>query len=632
MQPYEYAVWVLIFLPVLMGALALVLRLLTKNKQLLLTIVGLNSIIMAVLSIYLLFVMLDKDVHYGGYLTIEASKYVHEGILIADLLLLVVFGALGVKTKSPIIIGLAVVQLGPLAYLEFSNPEPFEAFAFALDYLALVFVLICSIIGSIIAIYAVQYMDDEHKQGRFFFFVLAFLGVMNGAILSNNMIFLYFFWECTTICCYFLIAHEGNKVSLANAKWAAEVTMAGGAALLLGALMLMTFTRTQSLSIMEIIAKNNLAGEAVIALPLFLCAFAAFTKAAQVPFQSWLLGAMVAPTPVSALLHSSTMVKLGVYLVIRFSPALHQFKWLYITVAIVGAFSFAVTALLAIQEKRMKRLLALSTIGNLGLIIMLAAIGTPETIAAAVILTIFHAISKALLFLSAGTVQKIFHRKDIEGSEALFRKAPLMFGAFFIGILTMFLAPFGVFLAKYVALSTTASNPLLVLLIVLGTVGCDVFYIRWLGRTMAYTSEVVKVHLSPLYTYPMWLLAGLAVVLSILLPAFMSNLTDRITGGSALDYTPAYFSIHNVGLIPTFLIFVAFIFIVAYAYLQTKGRQGTPYVGGMYDYKPTLSCPYFETYVPKDKFMRVAEILGLISMVVALAMAVAIPLKEVLGW
>ena len=626
MQGYETAVWVLIALPVLMGILAAPF----KKKGIILALVAINAVVITILSIYLLTALNANNIGFGSKpLFIKAedlaaamnlpSLSIHEMILILDLVLLIFFAFLGLYTRSAVVIILAIAQLIPLAWFESNYATEVEVTAFALDYLAVVFVLISSIIGSIIAIYGVQYMSmGEHKQGPFFFFILTFLGVMNGAVLANNMIYLYFFWECTTLCCYFLIKHEGDKISLANARWALEVTMGGGAAMLIGIFMFQQFTGTATLSIYDVVSNKGLgASSALVALPLFFFSFAAFTKAAQVPFQSWLLGAMVAPTPVSALLHSSTMVKLGVYLVIRMAPVIHQFQYLAILIAFVGAYSFISTSLLALQEKRMKRLLALSTVGNLGLIIALAAIGTPEAIAAAVILTIFHAISKALLFLAAGTVQKVFDTRDIEGTEGLFRRAPSMFGAFFLGIITMFLAPFGIFIAKYTALTESVANPLLIVLIVVGSIAGEVFYIRWLGRTMALTGDPVKKDIPKLLSAPLWTLAIGAIVLSVVLPFFLGPLITPIVGTNGLDATVPYFSLNLMGVVPTFLVFMGLLFIVAYAMMDKGARKTEPYVCGMYDYDVALSCPYFEQYIENRKAMFAAELIGMAVIAVA---------------
>ena len=137
---------------------------------------------------------------------------------------------------------------------------------------------------------------------------------------------------------------------------------------------------------------------AALTIPLALIAVAGLTKAAQMPFSTWLTGAMVAPTPVSALLHSSTMVKAGVYLLVLFAPLFSQ-TWVGVFLALIGAFTFVVTSALAISQSNAKKVLAYSTIANLGLITACAGIGTPEAIMAAILLIIFHAVSKALLFL-----------------------------------------------------------------------------------------------------------------------------------------------------------------------------------------------------------------------------------------
>jgi ech hydrogenase subunit A len=628
MQGYETAVWLVVVLPVLMGILAVPF----KKKGALLALVGINAAVISALSIYLvtqlggmgfgskpLFINSEDLAAAMGLPALS----IHEMILILDLALLAAFILIGVFARSALAIVLAVAQLIPLAWFETGNPAALEVESFALDHLSVIFVLICSIIGSIIAIFAVQYMDmGEHKQGPFFFFILTFLGVMNGAVLSNNMIYLHFFWECTTLCCYFLIKHGCDNESGANAKWALEVTMGGGAAILLGAFMFQQLSGTATLSMYDIVSKNGL--EAIVAIPIFFFSFAAFTMAAQVPFQSWLQGAMVAPAPVSALIHSSIMVKLGVYLVIRMAPLIWQYPYLSLLIAFVGAYSFISTSLLALQEKGMKRLLAMSTVGNLGLIIALASIGTREALAAAVVLTIFHAISKALLFLAAGTVQKAFETRDIEGTEGLFWRAPSMFWAFFIGMMTMFLAPFGIFIANYTALTSSAANPLLMVLIVVGSIAAEVSCVRWLGRTMAVTGEPLKTEVSRLFTCPMWSLAAGAVALSVLLPFLVGWLVDPVVGPNRFDATLTYFSLDQMGVIPTFLIFVGLLFVVAYAMMDKGARNARPDTRGMHDLQMPPSCPFFEKHVDDKNAMFRAELIGMAVMAAAFIGALAV--------
>ena len=164
-------------------------------------------------------------------------------------------------------------------------------------------------------------------------------------------------------------------------------------------------------------------GKALVLIPAALVGFAGLTKAAQMPFSSWLVGAMVAPTPVSALLHSSTMVKAGVYILVRFAP-IFQGTVIGYTLAFVGAFTFLIASGIAISQTNAKRVLAYSTIANLGLVTACAGIGTAEAIWAAILLIIFHAISKSLMFLSVGTVEHRIRSREIEDMNGLIVRMP----------------------------------------------------------------------------------------------------------------------------------------------------------------------------------------------------------------
>lgn len=182
--------------------------------------------------------------------------------------------------------------------------------------------------------------------------------------------------------------------------------------------------------------------------PLLLFSLAAFTKAAQMPFQSWLLGAMVAPTPTSALLHSSTMVKAGVFLLIKISPCL-GFTIPGFLVMTVGIATFLFCALAAISQSNAKRVLAYSTISNLGLIVACAGVGTDGAIWAAIFLLIFHAVAKSLLFLCVGTAEHHIGSRNIEDMDDLFERMPRLARLMAIGIMGMFIAPFGMLVSKW---------------------------------------------------------------------------------------------------------------------------------------------------------------------------------------
>ncbi|KUK32360.1 MAG: Putative ech hydrogenase subunit A [Thermoanaerobacterales bacterium 50_218] len=443
-------------------------------------------------------------------------------ITVLDYVILLFYIYAGLSLRNWLVLIFALTQIIPLAYWEFgmgahAEVEP----AFFIDHLAVVMTLIISIIGSLICVYAIRYMyDHEHhlhlensRQSRFLFWLVMFLGAMNGLVFANNIYWLYFFWEVTTLCCFELIAHDLTTEAINNAARALWMNSLGGTAFVLAIIYLyMNHGGAEALSMQNIISGGL--GQAVALLPIALLCFTGFTKAAQMPFQSWLLGAMVAPTPVSALLHSSTMVKAGVYLVVRLAPAFAG-SYLSIMVALAGAFTFFGASALAISQTNAKRVLAYSTIANLGLIIACAGINTPLSIAAAILLIIFHAISKGLLFMCAGTIDHIIWSRDIEDMEGLAEKAPVVTFITAVGILSMFMPPFGMLLGKWMALEAVYIVPLAAILFVLASAVTIVFWAKWLGRLLQVLPRLGKKweKLSLSYSVPLWVLViGIFVV------------------------------------------------------------------------------------------------------------------------
>jgi len=334
-------VLLLITVPAIGGLACLPFR---NGRHMAIPVMATSAIVM-VASIALLL-----DIRSRGVSSYEISEaefgFASWVITILDFALMLFFVYTGFRLKNRLAIAFGLLQLIPMAGLEMAvygqEIEP----ALVIDYLAIVMALVINIVGSIICIYAIKYMEHDNAQPRFFAIMLLFLGAMNGAVFANNLLWLFFFWEVTTLCSYLLIGHERTAEAKESAVRALVYTLGGGVALAIGIVLLNNYYET--LSLQAILKADTLGGIAL--LPFALMAIAAFTKAAQVPFQNWLLGAMVAPTPVSALLHSSTMVKLGVYLLIRMSPALGGSTALAWTIALVGGLSFLATSILAITE------------------------------------------------------------------------------------------------------------------------------------------------------------------------------------------------------------------------------------------------------------------------------------------
>ena len=502
---------VAILLPLVAGILVFLIR----NYQARGFIVVLTAVALIVNSIYFLKLGLPTN------FTPENQMW-GTIITVLDYAILLFYIYAGLSLKNWLVLLFALTQIIPLAWWEFSAGASQKLTeitpAFMIDQLSVVMVLIISIIGSLICIYAIRYMKDheDHKklevsrQSRFLFWLVMFLGAMNGLVLANNLLWLYFFWEVTTLCCFQLIAHDLTKEAINNGARALWMNSIGGTAMV-AAMIFIYFNSNQTveyLTLQSIIESGGTV--AFLLLPVALMCFTGMIKAAQMPFQNWLLGAMVAPTPVSALLHSSTMVKAGVYLVLRLAPAFNPV--LGVAVAICGAFTFFAASVLAIAQTTGKRVLAYSTIANLGLIVACAGIGTDLAMAAAILLIIFHAISKGLLFMCAGTIEHQIWSREIEDMEGLAEKAPLTTFITVIGMLSMFLPPFGMLLGKWVALEASYVVPLAAVLFVLASAVTMVFWAKWLGRLLQVTPKIGRKieSLSLSYSVPLWsLVAGI---------------------------------------------------------------------------------------------------------------------------
>jgi len=340
-------------------------------------------------------------------------------------------------------------------------------------------------------------------------------------VISNNLVWLYFFWEITTLCSFFLIGYTKTKEAIDNSFRALIYNLMGGLAFVIAIIVLGTYYGTLELSTMLLFGTMGYS----VVLPAALLAFAGITKAAQMPFSSWLLGAMVAPTPTSALLHSSTMVKAGVFLIIKLSPVL-GWNMAGIMVMMVGGITFLFASFAAISQSNAKRVLAYSTVANLGLIVACAGIGTYAAIWAAIMLVIFHAITKSLLFLCVGTAEHNIGSRDIEDMDGLFGRMPKLATFMIVGIAGMFLAPFGMLVSKWAAMTAfiDSGNILLVAIICFGSAATAFYWTKWLGKMTAIMARREniqdKVHKEEWVVLGM--LTGMTIAVILLFPIISS--------------------------------------------------------------------------------------------------------------
>ena len=490
--------YILLALATLLPALSAVLCYVVRKSVIRKAIVFLTAVAMFAVAGSFFYLVVQS----GGKVAINLEEIhlpVNLGMLIkiADFALLAYIAYLGCKLKKPLIVVLVALQAVPLLVFELTGNVKEPQVSFLIDYLSLIMILLVSIIGPVITVFALGYMrEHEHhlnlprsRQPRFFAILFIFLSAMNALVMTNDLSWMLLFWEITTLCSFLLISHDGNEQAVNNAVRALWINMLGGVAFVLAIIFI--YRSLGTLAINEIAAlKPGAAFTGMLPISLGLLCFAGFTKSAQFPFQSWLLGAMVAPTPVSALLHSSTMVKAGVYLVVRLAPAFSG-TILGKLVAVVGGFTFVAASAIAISQRNGKRVLAYSTIANLGLIISCAGIGSYVAMGAAVLLMVFHAVSKGLLFLCVGTIENGIGSRDIEDMQGLFKRMPFTTVIAVIGMISMLLPPFGVLLTKWLAIEAAVKLPVVLIMIILGSAFTVVFWAKWIGiiLTASYHAE-----------------------------------------------------------------------------------------------------------------------------------------------
>ena len=330
-----------------------------------------------------------------------------------------------------------VVEHGPRVLERAWAPSLGLSLSFNLDGLGLLFALLITTIGTLVVLYAGEYLRGHPQLGRFYAALFAFMGAMLGVALSDNVLTLFVFWELTGFTSFLLIGFEHEReTARAAAIQALIVTGAGGLALLAAGVLLIDVTGTASLSVMAS-QGPSITGSPLYTAIAILTLLAAFTKSAQVPFHFWLPNAMAAPTPVSAYLHSATMVKAGVYLIARMAPILGGTSLWVNAVTIAGGLTMVVGAYRSVQEHDLNRILAYSTLSALGVLTMLLGVGTSEAVLAALVYLVAHAAYKGALFLVAGAIDHETGSRDVSTLAGLRRAMPMTAAAAGVAALSM---------------------------------------------------------------------------------------------------------------------------------------------------------------------------------------------------
>ncbi|EYE89146.1 NADH-ubiquinone oxidoreductase [Fervidicella metallireducens AeB] len=543
-----------------------------SNKKLYKPLSFLMFFICSILSIFLA---------YKGSLSIRLTGQIFkisEGIItLSEILMILYLFKISVKHHKIGIFILTVIQTIITLFTIFT-PDKSEILTVGIDKFSLAMLLIINIVGTLIVIFANGYISEyehhhgiESKQKLFYPIICLFLSAMNGLVVSDSLSMVYFFWEITTITSFILISYNGDDEAYKSGFRALFLNLIGGICFGVGNILLKKMLDIDTLS--GIIQHGSISLS--LMLPVFLLCIAGFVKSAQMPFQSWLLGAMVAPTPVSALLHSSTMVKAGVYLIVKLSPAYAGTR-LGTVIAIYGAFTFFICSAIAVAQRNAKRILAYSTIANLGLIICSAGIGTGVAVSAAIILIIFHAISKALLFLCTGQIEHTIGSRDIEDMTGLIRIAPVLSILTSFGIISMILPPFGVLVTKWMSIEAAGSNPFVASFLVLGSALTTLYYTKWLGSILAYPVTELKAQDKKDFCifFPLWALGFGVLMTSIFITPIFNNFVSPEVNKLLKKSTDMYIKrgevVSKLGTFNEAMVFIALGLVVLFVILMRR--------------------------------------------------------------
>ncbi|HVP94713.1 MAG TPA: proton-conducting transporter membrane subunit [Methanoregulaceae archaeon] len=559
------------------------LMLLVSKENIRNIVVICSSLVLGLASLYLLVTYFNAN---SVMFSIPFEPTAHIMFFIEIILALYIL-YVGVKYRKTFTVFLILLQAGLLVFLEAGLiPGMNIENNLFIDQLSIIMAMIIGIIGSLICVYAVGYMETYHqhhsgikdRRKLFFFIMFVFLSAMFGLVFSNNLIWILFFWEITTICSFILIGYSQTMEATNNAFLALSMNLLGGVAFIAALIYIAVMIPSGQMFELESLVSS---GYALALVPAVLISFAGITKAAIMPFSSWLVGAMVAPTPVSALLHSSTMVKAGVYIIVRFAPVLSGTSE-GLMIALVGGITFLLASCIAVSQSNAKKVLAYSTIGNLGLIVACAGVGTYNLMWVAILLIIFHAIAKSLLFLCVGTVEHRIGSRDIEDMGGLIVRMPKVAVMMFIGMAGMFLAPFGMVISKWAAIEAFITAPLGLIFIVILAFGGSVslfFWSKWMGKIISVmrNQENVENNIKWEKWAVLTTLTGLVVVVALIFPListyliepFVMNIYGQTTRLSQANIAIMLMMLCLLMIMPLSLLFYG-----------KKSKHIAPYMGG----------------------------------------------------
>lgn len=404
---------------------------------------------------------------------------------------------------------------------------------FYLDGLSGLFAMLITGIGTLIVVYSYDYLGDHPELNRYYFYLFSFMASMLACVLSDNLITLFVFWEMTSVTSYLLISFNNTELAARRAALQALLVTAGGGLIMLAGFVVLIVITGQTDVTMLFAQHQSILKDPLYPVVLVLILFGAFTKSAQYPFHFWLPNAMQAPTPISAYLHSATMVKLGIFLLARFTPILGGTSLWTLLLTIFGSLTMITGAYMALRATDLKQILAYSTVMALGTLVFLLATQNPRTIQAAMIFLLAHALYKAALFLCVGIIDHTTGTREIALLGGLRKKLPFTFIAVGLASASMCGLPMVLgFITKETIYQAQLAEPrymylLLVIAFVTNVIFCLIgllFFIKPFFGKINYRSTAATLHEASFSIFFAPLLLGLIGLLFGLYPSGVDNL------------------------------------------------------------------------------------------------------------
>lgn len=426
---------------------------------------------------------------------------------------------------------------------------PGASLAFKADPLAMIFAIVASVMWVIVNIYSIGYMEHEHEKHRFFtFFSMAIFAAL-GIAFSANLITLFIFYELLTVSTYPLVTHEGNaEAKKAGVKYLIYTMGAGG---MLLAAILITYGLTGTLEFSKVPIFAGTTAAPMILRTVFMLFLVGFgVKAALMPLHNWLPSAMVAPTPVSTLLHAVAVVKAGAFGIIRliyfvYGPREMRSLHLDIVVIAIASFTIVVASIIAVKQDNLKRRLAYSTIGQLSYIVLGAALLSPAALIAAAVHIANHAVTKGTLFMCAGVIAEETGVKEISKMKGIAKRLPVTMAIFSLAALGMIgIPPLAGFVSKWLLVSTAGSvnQPVLVMIFMLSSILNAVYflpiiYTAYFGKqSEEFSPSKKRMESANTMIYAITTTAALTVFLGVFasspgLPLSLARMAAKLLGG-----------------------------------------------------------------------------------------------------